>query len=78
MRFETGAGGRGMITQSLGRQILSLLCMPNSTTPANLVRNEGLEPPILSALVSKTSVYAIPPIAHYLVHRDGFEPSRFL
>ena len=44
-----------------------------------LVRKEGFEPSILSALVSKTSVYPVPPLALKLVWVGRFElpTSRF-
>lgn len=38
--------------------------MPIRLRSYNLVPYEGVEPPILSASVSKTDVYTIPPIGH--------------
>jgi hypothetical protein len=52
--------------------------LPRTATLRCLVGLERLELSILSAAVSKTAVYAIPPQAHNLVGILGFEPRRQL
>ncbi len=51
------------------------MALPLSYIQHCLVRMEGVEPSILSALVSKTSVYTVPPHTHNLVSTAGFEPA---
>lgn len=45
--------------------------MPIRLRSYNLVPYEGVEPPILSASVSKTDVYAIPPIGCWSPRLDS-------